>query len=51
MAERPEVSKEEAVDALELLGGSFANDKDNYDIGRTGRTGRTVGALEWACRI
>ena len=49
MAERPEVSKEEAVDALELLGGSFANDKDNYDIGRTGRT--VVGALEWACQM
>lgn len=26
----PEVSKEEKIDALELLGASYANDKDNY---------------------
>lgn len=31
--QRPEVSKTEAVEAQELLGASFANDKDNYDIG------------------
>ena len=33
LEERPEVSKEMAVTALELLGASFANDNDNYDIG------------------
>jgi hypothetical protein len=33
MSGRPEVSKREAVEAQELLGASFANDKDNYDIG------------------
>ena len=32
--ERPEVSKEMAVTAMELLGASFANDNDNYDIGK-----------------
>ena len=30
---RPEVGRTECVDALELLGGSLANDNDNYDIG------------------
>jgi len=30
---RPEVSKAESVEALELLGASLANDNDNYDIG------------------
>ncbi len=30
------MSKAEAVEALELLGASFANDKDNYDIGKRG---------------
>lgn len=28
--ERPEISKEEKIEALELLGASYANDKDNY---------------------
>ena len=27
---RPEVSQEERIEALELLGASYANDKDNY---------------------
>lgn len=27
---RPEFTKEERIEALELLGASFANDKDNY---------------------
>lgn len=26
----PEISKEEKIEALELLGASYANDKDNY---------------------
>lgn len=29
---RSEVSKQERIEALELLGASFANDKDNYCI-------------------
>ena len=33
LIERPEISKEQKIDALELLGASFANDKDNYDVG------------------
>ncbi|XP_047115103.1 protein fem-1 homolog B [Schistocerca piceifrons] len=31
---RPEVSRQEKIDALELLGASFANDKDNYCLQR-----------------
>lgn len=30
LAERPEVNKEEKIEALELLGASFANDRENY---------------------
>merc|ERR1712241_602057 len=33
LIERPEISKEQRIEALELLGASFANDKDNYDVG------------------
>lgn len=29
---RPEVTLEEKIDALELLGASYANDKDNYSL-------------------
>ncbi|XP_065334443.1 protein fem-1 homolog B isoform X2 [Cloeon dipterum] len=32
---RPEVTREERIDAVELLGASFANDKDNYDLEKT----------------
>lgn len=32
LLEESEVSKEEQIEALELLGASFANDKENYDI-------------------
>ena len=31
---RPEISKEMAIEALELLGASFANDNSQYDIGK-----------------
>lgn len=34
LLDRPEVSLEEKIEALELLGASFANDKENYDIVR-----------------
>ena len=30
--ERPEVSREHKIEALELLGASYANDKDNYSL-------------------
>ncbi|CAG9766351.1 unnamed protein product [Ceutorhynchus assimilis] len=30
LIDRPEISKEDSVEALELLGASFANDKENY---------------------
>ena len=29
---RPEFSREERIEALELLGASFANDKDSYNL-------------------
>ncbi|CAH1363713.1 protein fem-1 homolog B isoform X2 [Tenebrio molitor] len=32
LVERPEITKEEQIEALELLGASYANDKENYDI-------------------
>lgn len=32
LIDRPEISKEEQIEALELLGASYANDKENYDI-------------------
>ena len=33
LVERPEISKVQKIEALELLGASFANDKDHYDVG------------------
>lgn len=30
LVERPEITKEEQIEALELLGASFANDRENY---------------------
>lgn len=32
LVERPEIEKEDQVEALELLGASYANDKENYDV-------------------
>ena len=32
LVERPEISKEDQIEALELLGASYANDKENYDV-------------------
>lgn len=32
LVERPEILKEERIEALELLGASFGNDKEAYDI-------------------
>lgn len=29
---RPEITKPQVIEALELLGASFANDKDNYSL-------------------
>ncbi|KAF4530186.1 hypothetical protein B566_EDAN001445 [Ephemera danica] len=31
---RPEITLEEKIEALELLGASYANDKDNYDLNK-----------------
>lgn len=31
---RPETTRQEKIDALELLGATFANDKDFYDLGK-----------------
>lgn len=30
--DKPEISREEQIEALELLGASYANDKENYNI-------------------
>lgn len=32
LLERSEITKEERIEALELLGASYANDKENYDL-------------------
>ena len=32
ICERHEVSKRDKIDAFELLGASYANDKDSYDL-------------------
>lgn len=32
LLDKPDVSFEEKIEALELLGASYANDKENYDI-------------------
>ncbi|XP_023012558.1 protein fem-1 homolog B isoform X2 [Leptinotarsa decemlineata] len=32
LAQRPEISLEDRIEALELLGASYANDKENYDL-------------------
>ena len=37
IAKRTEVSKKERIDAYELLGASFANDKDSYDLDKSYR--------------
>ncbi|CAH2020672.1 unnamed protein product [Acanthoscelides obtectus] len=34
LIERPEISIEERIEALELLGASYANDKENYDLSK-----------------
>ncbi|KAL4721515.1 hypothetical protein ACJJTC_016348 [Scirpophaga incertulas] len=33
LAARPEVSRAQAIEAFELLGASFANDKEYYNLG------------------
>lgn len=35
LVELPEISKEEKIEALELLGASYANDRDNYSLEKT----------------
>ena len=34
MSQCPNLSKEDQINSYELLGGSFANDKEHYDLGK-----------------
>jgi len=45
---RPEISREQQIEALELLGASFANDKDNYDVGMAYTYMHKSMELRWA---
>merc|ERR1719153_1502384 len=47
LIERPEVNRVEQIEALELVGASFANDKDNYDVGMAYRYLERGMRLRW----
>jgi len=47
LIERPEVNRVESIEALELVGASFANDKDNYDVGMAYRYLERGMRLRW----
>merc|ERR1719431_887613 len=47
LIERPEVARVERIEALELVGASFANDKDNYDVGMAYRYLERGMKLRW----
>jgi len=47
LIERPEISREQQIEALELVGASFANDKDNYDVGMAYRYLERGMRLRW----
>jgi len=47
LIERPEISREQQIEALELVGASFANDKDNYDVGMAYRYLERGMKLRW----
>jgi len=47
LIERPEISVEQQIEALELVGASFANDKDNYDVGMAYRYMERGMKLRW----
>jgi len=47
LIERPEIDKEQQIEALELVGASFANDKDNYDVGMAYRYMERGMKLRW----
>merc|ERR1719193_2609691 len=47
LIERPEVNRVERIEALELVGASFANDKDNYDVGMAYRYLERGMRLRW----
>jgi len=47
LIERPEINKEQQIEALELVGASFANDKDNYDVGMAYRYMERGMKLRW----
>lgn len=48
LIERPEISREQQIEALELVGASFANDKDNYDVGMAYRYLERGMKLRWS---
>jgi len=47
LIERPEITVEQQIEALELVGASFANDKDNYDVGMAYRYMERGMKLRW----
>jgi len=47
LIERPEIDKIQQIEALELVGASFANDKDNYDVGMAYRYMERGMQLRW----
>lgn len=47
LIERPEIDRVQQIEALELVGASFANDKDNYDVGMAYRCLERGMRLRW----
>jgi len=47
LIERPEIDRVQQIEALELVGASFANDKDNYDVGMAYRYLERGMRLRW----
>jgi len=47
LIERPEIAREQQIEALELVGASFANDKENYDVGMAYRYLERGMKLRW----
>lgn len=47
LVERPEISKEDKIEALELLGASYANDKDNYCLEKAYKYLHTTMKMRW----
>jgi len=51
LIERPEITKKQQIEALELVGASFANDKDNYDVGMAYRYLERGMVLRWEGQV